>query len=110
MVGTVLHSAHGETMRVDRTFAHATKRVGALRNFCQNEANGGSARIGRWAGPGCDGTGWEGVAPRVGFEPTTSRLTAGCSTTELPRNSGYAPCAHGYNKSPPALQSLKWRL
>jgi len=26
------------------------------------------------------------VAPRVGFEPTTSRLTAGCSTTELPRN------------------------
>ena len=27
------------------------------------------------------------MAPRVGFEPTTSRLTAGCSTTELPRNS-----------------------
>ncbi len=27
------------------------------------------------------------VAPRVGFEPTTNRLTAGCSTTELPRNS-----------------------
>src|SRR6185436_13911986 len=26
------------------------------------------------------------MAPRVGFEPTTSRLTAGCSTTELPRN------------------------
>src|SRR5690606_29061588 len=26
------------------------------------------------------------VAPRVGFEPTTSRLTVGCSTTELPRN------------------------
>ena len=26
-----------------------------------------------------------GLAPRVGFEPTTSRLTAGCSTTELPR-------------------------
>ena len=25
------------------------------------------------------------LAPRVGFEPTTSRLTAGCSTTELPR-------------------------
>ena len=25
------------------------------------------------------------MAPRVGFEPTTSRLTAGCSTTELPR-------------------------
>ncbi len=26
------------------------------------------------------------VAPRVGFEPTTLRLTAGCSTIELPRN------------------------
>jgi hypothetical protein len=24
------------------------------------------------------------MAPRVGFEPTTSRLTAGCSTAELP--------------------------
>ena len=30
----------------------------------------------------------ERMAPRVGFEPTTSRLTAGCSTTELPRNIG----------------------
>ena len=26
------------------------------------------------------------VAPQVGFEPTTYRLTAGCSTTELLRN------------------------
>ncbi len=26
------------------------------------------------------------MAPRVGFEPTTYRLTAGCSTVELPRN------------------------
>jgi hypothetical protein len=26
------------------------------------------------------------VAPRVGFEPTTLRLTAGRSTIELPRN------------------------
>ena len=25
------------------------------------------------------------MAPWVGFEPTTSRLTAGCSTAELPR-------------------------
>ena len=25
------------------------------------------------------------MAPRVGFEPTTNRLTAGCSTAELPR-------------------------
>src|SRR5688572_24505468 len=28
----------------------------------------------------------ERMAPRVGFEPTTNRLTADCSTTELPRN------------------------
>ncbi len=26
------------------------------------------------------------LAPQVGFEPTTYRLTAGCSTTELLRN------------------------
>ena len=26
------------------------------------------------------------LAPRVGFEPTTTRLTAGCSTVELSRN------------------------
>ena len=26
------------------------------------------------------------MAPRVGFEPTTDRLTADCSTTELPRS------------------------
>jgi hypothetical protein len=30
--------------------------------------------------------GWGLLAPRVGFEPTTLRLTAGCSTVELPRN------------------------
>ena len=27
------------------------------------------------------------LAPRVGFEPTTLRLTAECSTVELPRSS-----------------------
>lgn len=31
------------------------------------------------------------VAPWVGFEPTTVRLTVGCSTTELPRNSSERP-------------------
>jgi hypothetical protein len=30
------------------------------------------------------------VAPRVGFEPTTLRLTAGCSAVELPRNKANA--------------------
>lgn len=29
----------------------------------------------------------ENLAPRAGFEPATNRLTAGCSTTELPGNS-----------------------
>ena len=31
---------------------------------------------------------FEILAPRVGFEPTTLRLTAGCSAVELPRNFG----------------------
>ena len=31
------------------------------------------------------------LAPRVGFEPTTLRLTAECSTVELPRNMVTAP-------------------
>ena len=30
------------------------------------------------------------MAPRVGLEPTTYRLTAGCSTIELPRNNSQA--------------------
>ena len=30
------------------------------------------------------------MAPRVGFEPTTNRLTVDCSTTELPRNIRHA--------------------
>ena len=29
------------------------------------------------------------MAPQVGFEPTTDRLTADCSTTELLRNNEY---------------------
>ena len=28
----------------------------------------------------------KGVAPRAGFEPAANRLTAGCSTTQLPGN------------------------
>src|SRR5262249_44266646 len=45
------------------------------------------------------------MAPRVGFEPTTSRLTAGCSTTELPRISAFEARV-GYNKSHQGLQSV----
>ena len=32
------------------------------------------------------------MAPRAGFEPATNRLTAGCSTAELPGTT--ASCAH----------------
>ena len=32
--------------------------------------------------------GWKNLAPRAGFEPATNRLTAGCSTAELPGNTG----------------------
>ena len=38
------------------------------------------------------------LAPRAGFEPATNRLTAGCSTTELPGN--MPALRHGaYNKA-----------
>ena len=33
-----------------------------------------------------DRLGYPAMAPRVGLEPTTYRLTAGCSTIELSRN------------------------
>src|SRR5688572_13203692 len=33
------------------------------------------------------------LAPRAGFEPATLRLTAGCSTVELPRNIQDEPAA-----------------
>src|SRR3954469_2810480 len=39
------------------------------------------------------------MAPRAGFEPATNRLTAGCSTTELPGNeTRYAVMWTAYNK------------
>jgi hypothetical protein len=38
------------------------------------------------------------VAPRDGFEPSTNRLTAGCSTAELPGSKGENAAALGYNK------------
>jgi hypothetical protein len=45
------------------------------------------------------------VAPRDGFEPSTNRLTAGCSTAELPGSRG----APAYNKARTGLQSVKSR-
>ena len=37
-------------------------------------------------GEACQETGLNFMAPAVGLEPTTDRLTADCSTTELRRN------------------------
>ena len=44
------------------------------------------------------------LAPRAGFEPATNRLTAGCSTAELPGTT--ASCAESaYNKGLPACKA-----
>lgn len=47
----------------------------------------------------------EKVAPRAGFEPATNRLTAGCSTAELPGNTVLWRSAAAYSKPVSALQS-----
>ena len=47
---------------------------------------GGNPREIKKEPPTCAGGSWSFMAPRVGFEPTTLRLTAGCSAVELPRN------------------------
>jgi hypothetical protein len=44
------------------------------------------------------------LAPRAGFEPATNRLTAGCSTTELPGNRGSHVSGAAYSKPVSALQ------
>ena len=44
------------------------------------------------------------VAPRAGFEPATNRLTAGCSTTELPGNRGARASGAAYSKHLSPLQ------
>jgi hypothetical protein len=48
------------------------------------------------------------LAPRAGFEPATNRLTAGCSTAELPGNSS-CRARNAYNKAGPALKATKRR-
>ena len=46
------------------------------------------------------------LAPRAGFEPATNRLTAGCSTTELPGKIAAARAsAVAYSKAAPALKA-----
>src|SRR5262245_38139042 len=55
------------------------------------------------------------LAPRAGFEPATNRLTAGCSTTELPGNGAFIdsgrPITNGYRrcKAPPAPEPGHFR-
>ncbi len=39
------------------------------------------------------------LAPRAGFEPATNRLTAGCSTAELPGNTAPLGVRSAYNKA-----------
>src|SRR5713226_7196024 len=51
------------------------------------------------------------LAPRAGFEPATNRLTAGCSTTELPGNNAANSGGVGpYNtRSPPCKAPIPGR-
>ena len=57
---------------------------------------------------------WPGIlAPRVGFEPTTLRLTAECSAVELPRNIGGASRPQRkieLYRSASGLQELFWSM
>ena len=51
------------------------------------------------------------LAPRAGFEPATNRLTAGCSTAELPGNKAQARARRrAYNKSDRAMKASSARL
>ena len=50
-----------------------------------------------------EGCAWE-VAPQVGLEPTTLRLTAGCSTIELLRNREGSQLLRHHSKGPQAWQ------
>ena len=52
---------------------------------------------------------WRIMAPRAGIEPATNRLTAGCSTTELPGNDSKSRVRHAYNKASRALKAAKAR-
>ena len=45
------------------------------------------------------------LAPRAGFEPATNRLTAGCSTAELPGKSLLGVVEAAYNKADPGLKA-----
>ena len=51
--------------------------------------------------------GWKVLAPRVGLEPTTTRLTAAGSTIELPRNIGCSQATRlSIQKLPPSASNF----
>ena len=48
------------------------------------------------------------MAPQVGFEPTTDRLTADCSTTELLRNNSCLATSYSHRgKTPTTIGAEK---
>src|ERR1700741_155637 len=53
------------------------------------------------------------MAPRDGFEPSTNRLTAGCSTAELPRNFRFSitakPPSPALSAATPAVSEVSGR-
>src|SRR6185436_17183578 len=59
----------------------------------QESRVGSEANPGKRKPPQLAPQGLRTLAPRVGFEPTTLRLTAGCSAVELPRNGLGSPRA-----------------
>src|SRR5271170_5407683 len=72
-------------MNCNRLAAPGIRRHGARRDF----------RLGpRLKGPASSAKRSTNLAPRAGFEPATNRLTAGCSTAELPGKSLLAWLAH----------------
>jgi hypothetical protein len=53
------------------------------------------------------------MAPQVGFEPTTARLTAECSTTELLRNNFSLATSYSRRGKPPTTigaEELNFRV
>ena len=80
---------HGATtpLALKRTYAKgAGSRHRGMNAKTDTLDEGGNPREIKKEPPTCAGGSWSFMAPRVGFEPTTLRLTAGCSAVELPRN------------------------
>ena len=68
-----------------------TMKNGSIRRrICPKFVPGGLEACEKWA-------------PRAGFEPATLRLTAGCSTVELPRNAGGTRAGANLNSKPTVI-------